>query len=98
VDKFADVAWFSEPGDRPPFGFLNAASILPTRLLDIVRSKVLPNPAQNLRLDLLITGEDSENATLSLNIHRGQAHWDQPTLGWMDDTGAIRRESTKRRG
>jgi hypothetical protein len=98
VDKFADVAWFAEPGDRLSFGFLNAASILPTRLHDIVKNKVLPNPSQNLKLDLLIIGEDSEHATLSLNIHRGQAAWDKPQIGWMDNTGAIRRESTEQRG
>lgn len=97
VDKFADIAWFAEPKHILQFGLLNVDSVLPTRLISMVLNRVLPNPELNLKLDLLMTGEDSQNATLSLNIHRGQAAWDKPQIGWMDETGAIRRESTERR-
>jgi hypothetical protein len=94
VDAFLDVAWFTDPGSgRFHFGILNADSVLPTRLIDIVQNQLLPQPQCNIRLDLLLTGENSEDATLSLNIHRGQQRWNEPQIGWMDSIGMIRRES-----
>jgi hypothetical protein len=93
VDAFLDVSWFAEP-DSPlrPFGFLNADSAMSIRLLKALQERILPFPERNLKLDLLITGDDSENATLSLNIHRGQPQWDQPQIGWMNGN-EIRRDS-----
>jgi hypothetical protein len=61
--------------------------------MDILQNQVLAQPQRNIKLDLLLTGENSESATLSLNIHRGQPRWNQPTIGWMDSIGMIRRES-----
>jgi hypothetical protein len=66
---------------------------LPIRLQEILENQILPSPTRNLQLDLLITGDDSENATLSLNIHRGNPQWNQPQIGWMDSIGMIRMES-----
>jgi hypothetical protein len=93
VDAFLDVAWFAER-DSPlvPFGFLNAQSATSIRLLKVLRERILPFPERNLKLDLLIIGDDSENASLSLNIHRGQPQWDQPQIGWMNGN-EIRRDS-----
>jgi hypothetical protein len=94
VDAFLDVVWFTDPvSGRFHFGILNADSILPDRLMGIVQNQLLPQPQRNIKLDLLLTGENSENATLSLNIHRGQPRWNQPTIGWMDSVGMIRRDS-----
>jgi hypothetical protein len=94
VDAFLDVVWFADPTSSPfPFGLLNAESVLPNRLVDILRNQVFPQPQRNIKLDLLLSGKDSDNATLSLNIHRGQPRWNQPQIGWMDSIGMIRRES-----
>ena len=94
VDCFLDVAWFTDPTTgRFHFGLLNADSILPTRLLDIIQSQLLPQPHRNIKLDLLLTGQHSESATLSLNIHRDETRWNQPQIGWMDSIGMIRMES-----
>jgi hypothetical protein len=94
VDAFLDVAWFTDPASgRFHFGILNADSVLPNCLFDIVQNQLLPQPQCNIRLDLLLTGENSEDATLSLNIHRGQQRWNEPQIGWMDSIGMIRRES-----
>jgi len=95
VDAFLDVAWFADPqsGLVLPFGLLNVDSIVSGRLITIIRTQIFPFPERNLKLDLLITGEGSENATLSLNIHRGQPQWDQPQIGWMVGN-AIRRDNT----
>jgi hypothetical protein len=62
---------------------MNAQSILSNRLLKILDEQIRPFPAPNLKLDLLITGND---------IHRGHPPWNQPQIGWMkgDD---IRRDS-----
>jgi hypothetical protein len=94
VDAFVDVAWFTDPASgRFHFGILNADSVLPIRLTDILQDHLLPQPERNIKLDLLLTGENSESATLSLNIHRAQPRWNQPTIGWMDSIGMIRMES-----
>jgi hypothetical protein len=94
VDTFLDVAWFGDPNSGfVPFGLLNVDTSLPIRLQEILENQILPSPTRNLQLDLLITGDDSENATLSLNIHRGNPQWNQPQIGWMDSIGMIRRES-----
>jgi hypothetical protein len=96
VDALLDVAWFADPSSgHIQFGLLHAATILPDQFRAVLQNQILPSPERNLKLDLLITGEDSENATLSLNIHRGQLGsplWDQPQIGWMDGY-AIRRDS-----
>jgi hypothetical protein len=93
VDAFLDVAWFADPkSGRFPFGLLNVHTLLPEQFRTILEHQILPSPERNLKLDLLITGEDSENATLSLNIHRGQPQWSQPQIGWMEGN-AIRRDS-----
>ena len=88
VDAFLDVAWFADPkSGRIPFGLLNIATVLPDQFRAILKNEILPSPERNLKLDLLLTGEDSDNATLSLNIHRGhlgQPQWDQPQICWMD--------------
>jgi hypothetical protein len=93
VDAFLDVAWFADRA-RPTlsFGLLNADSVVSNRLLAVLEKRVFPFPERNLKLDLLITGDDSENATLSLNIYRGQPQWDQPQIGWMKGN-EIRRDS-----
>jgi hypothetical protein len=84
VDALLDVAWFVDPKRLgPPFGLLNAASTTSNRLFKVLQERILPFPEKNLKLDLLITGDDSENATISINIHRGQPQWDQPQIGWM---------------
>jgi hypothetical protein len=94
VDAFLDVVWFADPASSPfPFGVLDADSVLPNRLVEILRSQVFSQPQRNIKLDLLLTGKDSENATLSLNIHGGQKRWNEPQIGWMDSIGVIRRES-----
>jgi hypothetical protein len=94
IDAFLDVAWFVDPQSaQPPFGFLNFATILPNRFLSIQRSQILPHPERNLKVDLLITGENSANSALSVNIHRGQPQWDRPTIGWMKGN-AIERDSS----
>jgi hypothetical protein len=94
VDAFLDVAWFTDPASgRFHFGILNADSVLPNRLIGILQNQLVPQPQRNIKLDLLLTGENSESATLSLNIHRGQPRWNQPQIGWMDSIGMIRRES-----
>jgi hypothetical protein len=83
IDEFLDVAWFVDPNlPALQFGFLNAGSIIPNRLRNILADQILPFPARNLKLDLVITGEDSENATISLNIHRGheRARWTEPQI------------------
>ncbi len=93
MDAFLDVAWFADPkSGRFPFGLLNVHTLLPDQFRTILEDQILPSPERNLKLDLLITGEDSENATLSLNIHRGQPQWDQPQIAWMEGN-AIRRDS-----
>ena len=74
---------------------LDIATVLPDQFRAILENQILPSPERNLKLDLLITAEDSENATLSLNIHRGhlgQPQWDQPQICWMDGR-VLRRES-----
>jgi hypothetical protein len=53
----------------------------------------IPGPLPGDPGHVLLTGKDSENATLSLNIHRGQKRWNEPQIGWMDSIGVIRRES-----
>ena len=93
VDAFLDVAWFVDPRRLgPPFGLLNAASVTPNRFFKVLQERIRTFPEKNLKLDLLITGDDSENATLSLNIHRAQPQWDQPQIGWMIGN-EIRRDS-----
>jgi hypothetical protein len=88
------VVWFADPASSPfPFGVLNADSVLPNRLVEILRNQVFSQPQRNIKLDLLLIGKDSENATLSLNIHRGQKRWNEPQIGWMDSIGVIRREN-----
>jgi hypothetical protein len=94
VDALLDVAYFTDQSSGfPAFSFLNVLSRLPERLLGIQRSSILPNPHLNLKLDLVITGDDCENAYLSLNIHLGQRPWDQPQVGWMKGK-EIRRDPT----
>jgi hypothetical protein len=83
VDSFLDVAWFVE--EPPHFGLLNAASELPTQLRDVLEFLLRPEPSRNVKLDLLLIGDDSEAATLSLNIHRGNPQWNKPQVGWMTD-------------
>jgi hypothetical protein len=68
VDAFLDVAWFVDPKrSNPPFGLLNAASVTSNRFFKVLQERILPFPERDLKLDLLISGDDSENATLSLN-------------------------------
>jgi hypothetical protein len=94
VDAFLDVAWFVDPKrSGPPFGLLNIASTTSNRFFKVLQERILPCPQRNLKLDLLITGDDSENATISLNIHREQPLWDQPQIGWMKGN-EIRRDGT----
>jgi hypothetical protein len=81
VDSFLDVAWVVE-GD---FGLLNRRSNIPNQLRDVMQFLVLPKPSRNIKLDLLLIGDDSEAATLSLNIHRGDPQWKSPEVGWMTD-------------
>jgi hypothetical protein len=83
VDSFLDVAWVVEKDPR--FGLLNAASELPTQLRDVLEFLLRPEPSRNVKLDLLLIGDDSEAATLSLNIHRGNPQWNKPQVGWMTD-------------
>jgi hypothetical protein len=84
VDSFLDVAWVVEGN----FGLLNRRSNIPNQLRDVMQSLVLPQPSRNLKLDLLLIGDDSEPAMLSLNIHRGSPQWNKPQVGWMiDQTG-----------
>jgi hypothetical protein len=92
VDALLDVGWFGDPVGLLAFGLLNFQTPLPNRLRTILLDQVLPFPERNLKLDLLITGDDSANATFSLNIHRGQPRWDQPQIGWMKGD-EIRRDS-----
>jgi hypothetical protein len=93
VDALLDVAWFAEPDrELPSFGLLNVESSLPGALVPALLDQTLHHPEQNLKLDILVTGTDSESATLSLNIHRGQPQWDRPQIGWMDGL-AIRRDN-----
>jgi hypothetical protein len=89
VDAFLDVAWVADSEFAPPpFGFLNHQSTIPNRLLQIVQNQIEPHGEQNLKLDLLITGRDCENAHLSLNIHRSpNGEWDALQVGWMDAVG-----------
>jgi hypothetical protein len=85
VDALLDVAWFAEPDNllnrHGPFGVLNFNSIIPNGFIPIL-NRILQHPSQNLKLDILVTADDSENATLSLNIHRG-GEWNNPQVGWM---------------
>ena len=95
VDAFLDVAWVAHSEFAPPpFGFLSHQTTnVPMRLLEILQTQILPHPEQNLKLDLVIVGYDSENAHLSLNIHRSpRERWDVLQVGWMDGN-AIRRDS-----
>jgi len=92
VDALLDVGWFGNPEFLLDFGLLNFQTVLPNRLRTILRDQIVPFPERNLKLDLLITGDDSSNATLSLNIHRGQPQWDKPQIGWMNGD-EIRRDS-----
>jgi hypothetical protein len=96
VDAFLDVAWFADPtSGHIQFGLLHAATVLPDQFRAVLQKQILPFPERNLKLDLLIIGEDSENATLSLNIHRGHLGlppWDQPQICWMEGN-ALRRDS-----
>lgn len=94
VDAFLDVAWVADSDFAPPpFGFLSHESSAPMRLFEILQTQILPRPEQNLKLDLVVVGEDSENAYLSLNIHRSpRERWDVLQVGWMDGD-AIRRDS-----
>jgi len=57
-----------------------------------LKQHAAPFPERNLKLDLLISGEDSEHATISLNIHRGQPQWDRPQVCWMKGN-ELRRDS-----
>lgn len=99
VDALLDVAWFADPANEinrlGPFGFLNYASSLPNSLMPMM-AEIFQLPAQNLKLDILVVATDSENAALSLNIHRGgidwKERWNKPQVGWMDESGAIRRD------
>ena len=93
VDALLDVAWFIDTASgRFPFGLLNAGTVLPNQFRTVLEKQIHPSPERNLKLDLLITGEDSESATLSLNIHRSQPRWDHPQIGWMKGN-EIRRDS-----
>ena len=93
VDAFLDVSWFVDPASGLlAFGLLNTQSFVPNRLQTILRDQVLPFPERNIKLDLVITGDDSAKAAFSLNIHRGQPRWDQPQIGWMKGD-EIRRDS-----
>ena len=85
------LCWMS-PGsaepDRelPPFGVLNVESSIPSGLPQILLDQALHHPEQNLvKLDILVTASDSEDATLSLNIHRGAPHWNEAQIG-LDGT------------
>jgi len=86
VDALLDVAWFAEPDNllnrHGPFSVLNFNSIIPNGFIPIL-NRILQHPSQNLKLDILVTADDSENATLSLNIHRGGTEWNNPQVGWM---------------
>lgn len=81
VDSFLDVAWVVERD----FGLLNKNSNIPNQLRDVLRFLIIPEPSRNLKLDVLLIGDDSEPATLSLNIHRGNPQWNKPQVGWMTD-------------
>jgi hypothetical protein len=86
VDALLDVAWVAEPDKGlPSFGLLNAESPLPSTLLPTLLEQTLHHPEQNLKLDILVTGTDSESVALSLNIHLGSlgSRWDQIQTGWM---------------
>jgi hypothetical protein len=90
VDAFLDVAWVADSQFAPPpFGLLSHQTTnVPMRLLEILQTQILSHPERNLKLDLLIVGKDSENARLSLNIHRNpQVSWDALQVGWMDQIG-----------
>ncbi len=86
VGMFVDVAWFADPASGlPPFGLANIKTVHALRLLSILNEQILPFPERNLKLDLLLIGVGSENATLSLNIHRSRdpSRWNKPQIGWM---------------
>jgi hypothetical protein len=91
VDSFLDVAWLVE--EHPSFGLLNQASTIPNLLRDALEFLVLTKRSRNIKLDLLLIGDDSEAATLSLNIHRGNPEWNKPQIGWMNGL-EIRRDKT----
>jgi hypothetical protein len=98
VDALLDVAWLAEPARPgwlsalPPFGILNAQSDVPNSF-DPVLQRILQNPTRNLKLDILVTGAESQSARLSLNIHRGAPQWDQAQIGWMDGLAIHHRDA-----
>jgi hypothetical protein len=81
VDTFLDVAWVVEKH----FGLLNRQSNIPNQLRDVMQFLVIPQPSRNIKLDLVLIGDDSESAILSLNIHRSHPQWNKPEVGWMTD-------------
>lgn len=85
-DAYLDIAWLADPKSifAPFFGFLNANSQLPNSLTAIHASQIIPNPHLNLKLDLVLIGDDCENAYLSIDIHRGGPEWKNPQVGWMN--------------
>ena len=93
VDAVLDVAWLAEPtNEMVPFGILNAQSILPNSFQPVLHW-ILQHPANNLKLDILVTAADSESARLSLNIHRGAPRWDEAQTGWMEGNAIHHREA-----
>jgi hypothetical protein len=90
VETFVDVAYFTDgSAGFPPFGLVHAFRRIPERLISILRASVYPNPPMNLKLDLVMTGDDCENAYLSLNVRRGNKEWDRPQVGWMEGEAII---------
>jgi hypothetical protein len=86
VDGLLDVAWLAEANNQggfEPFGFINHTVALPNSIRPVL-NRHFQHPGENLKLDILLTGMDSANATLSLNIHRGARSMDQVQIGWMD--------------
>jgi hypothetical protein len=96
VDALLDVAWFADPSSgHIQFGLLHAATVLPDQFRAVLQKQILPFPERNLKLDLLIIGKDSKNATLSLSIHRGHSGsspWDPQQICWMEGN-ALRRDN-----
>ena len=89
ADALLDVAWLAQPNSPLgfSFGILNAESNIPTSMKSILRW-MAQNPTANIKLDVLVTAEDSESARISLNIHRG-GQWDQAQIGWMKGLAII---------
>ncbi len=72
VDALLDVAWLADPQqEMRTFGILNAESKIPISFFPAWHW-ILEHPANNLKLDILVTAPDCVSVRLShFNIHRG---------------------------